>query len=71
MPCSGCFLALARTAAGLLAAGRFPDRAADEPDPSPYLVELPADGGPVGVVGPPGAPPWTSAARADAPRWLS
>ncbi|WP_051684062.1 CoA transferase [Blastococcus sp. URHD0036] len=64
-------LALARTAARLLALGRFPDRAGDDPDPAPYLVELPTDGGPVAVVGPPGAPPWTHAARASEPVWLS
>lgn len=62
-------LALARTAAWLLGAGRRPDRAGDDPDPGPYLVEVAADGGPLTVVGPPGAVPWTAAARPSAPAW--
>ncbi|WP_409330898.1 CoA transferase [Trujillonella humicola] len=64
-------LALARTAARLLAAGRVPDRPGDDPDPVPHLVEVAADDGPLTVVGPPGAPPWTSAARRSAPAWLA
>ncbi|SEO47256.1 CoA transferase [Trujillonella endophytica] len=64
-------LALARTAARLLAAGRRPDRPGDEPDPAPYLVDLPADGGPLTVVGPPGCPPWTHAALPAEPAWLA
>ncbi|MGY1743346.1 MULTISPECIES: CoA transferase [unclassified Blastococcus] len=63
-------LALARTAARLLAAGRVPDRAGDaDPDPAPHLVELPADGGAVTVVAPPGSPPWAHGAVASAPAW--
>ncbi len=62
-------LALARTAARLLAAGRSPGRPGDDPDPAPYLVDLPADGGPLTVVGPPGCPPWAHAATPSAPAW--
>ncbi|MGY1773212.1 CoA transferase [Blastococcus sp. SYSU D00813] len=62
-------LALARTAAWLLAAGRCPGRPGDDPDPDPYLVDVAADGGPLTVVAPPGAPPWTTAARPSAPVW--
>ncbi|CCG05802.1 CoA transferase [Blastococcus saxobsidens] len=57
-------LSLAQTAHWLLGsgdAGGEPDAAAV--DPAPYLVDLPAAGGPVTVVGPPGAPPWPTAAR--------
>jgi crotonobetainyl-CoA:carnitine CoA-transferase CaiB-like acyl-CoA transferase len=64
-------LALARTAARLLAAGRHPERGGDEPDPTPYLVDLPADDGPLTVVGPPGCPPWTHSARPSEPAWIS
>ena len=64
-------LALARTAARLLAAGRCPDRTGDDPDPAPYLVDLPAAGGPLTVVGPPGCPPWAHGAAPSAPAWLS
>ncbi len=64
-------LALARTAARLLAAGRCPERGGDDPDPEPYLVELPADGGPLTVVGPPGCPPWPHGAVPSEPAWLS
>ncbi|RBY83321.1 CoA transferase [Blastococcus sp. TF02A-26] len=64
-------LALARTASWLLAAGRCPGRGGDEPDPAPYLVELPADGGPLTVVGPPGCPPWRHGAVGSEPAWLS
>lgn len=64
-------LALARTAAWLLAAGRCPDRPGDEPDPAPYLVDVAAGSERLSVVAPPGAAPWTSAARPSAPAWLS
>ncbi|MGY1744242.1 CoA transferase [Blastococcus sp. SYSU D00695] len=68
-------LALARTAAWLLAAVRHPARGGDTSgrgggDPAPYLVDLPAGDGPVTVVGPPGCPPWAHPALPSTPAWL-
>ncbi|SNX97577.1 CoA transferase [Geodermatophilus sabuli] len=67
-------LSLARTAHWLLGAPRRPAGATEEPvDPAPYLLSLPAPGGPVTVVAPPGSPPWRTAAAGPAgqrPTWL-
>ncbi len=67
-------LSLARTAHGLLAAGRVPPQTTGtDIDPALYLVDLPSPRGPVTVVRPPGSPTWTHAARLpdeSAPAWL-
>ena len=57
-------LSLARTASWLLGAdaGPSPSAAAEEPDPTPYLVDLPRPEGAVTVVRPPGSPVWRHAA---------
>jgi hypothetical protein len=60
-------LSLAQTAHWLLDAAR-PDTGVQEPvagdaDPAAYLVELPATGGPVSVIRPPGSPAWTAGAQ--------
>jgi hypothetical protein len=58
-------LSLARTAHWLLAAprGSGSTEVAPAADPAPYMVELRSARGPVTVVGPPGSPPWTTAAQ--------
>ncbi len=67
-------LSLAQTARELLAAPRDDSSPAPDPDPEPYLLRLDSPAGPVEVIAPPGAPPWTSAAvlppRAE-PVWRS
>jgi len=66
-------LSLAQAAHWLLAAGRGPMPEEPETDVAPHLVELPAPGGPVTLVRPPGSPVWrTGPAPADAgpPKWL-
>jgi crotonobetainyl-CoA:carnitine CoA-transferase CaiB-like acyl-CoA transferase len=71
-------LALARSASWLLRQPRREERAADTPDPAPYLVSLPSARGEVTLVAPPGrldgrASAWRSAPPApgaDAARWL-
>ncbi len=59
-------VSLAQTAHWLLTAGTV-DRASEAEagavEPSPYLLHLASDRGTVTVVGPPGSPPWTSAAQ--------
>jgi hypothetical protein len=66
-------LSLAQTAHWLLAAVRAgTEEDTDSPDPAPYLLELPSERGTVTVIGPPGSPPWTSAAQlppATSPVW--
>jgi hypothetical protein len=55
-------LSLAQTAHWLLGAGPGSEDVVEEPDPSPYLLELPSERGTVAVIGPPGSRPWASAA---------
>src|SRR4051812_38188124 len=65
-------LSLAQVAHWLLAAGRRPETAVPEAEVAPYLIELPAPGGPVTLVRPPGSPVWRSAPSltgADEPAW--
>jgi crotonobetainyl-CoA:carnitine CoA-transferase CaiB-like acyl-CoA transferase len=58
-------LSLAQTAHWLLTApaGAAEDDGFTGNDPAPYLVDLPSARGRVTVIGPPGSPPWTSAAE--------
>jgi hypothetical protein len=66
-------LSLAQLAHWLLTAGPRPETTAAEVEVAPYLVELPAAGGPVSLVRPPGSPPWRTGPPlpgANAPRWL-
>jgi hypothetical protein len=67
-------LSLAQTAHWLLAAPAEPRDDGVEVDATPYLQELPSARGTVGVVAPPGSPPWTAAADLSptaAPQWRS
>lgn len=67
-------LSLARTAHWLMAAPPEPSLPADAPDPASYLLELASPAGPVGVLAPPGAPPWAAAAELPPvarPEWRS
>ncbi|SEL23827.1 CoA-transferase family III [Blastococcus sp. DSM 46786] len=66
-------LSLAATAHWLLGTGPGHEPPGNPPDPGPWLVELPSPAGPVTVVGPPGAPPFTTGALlppGTRPRWL-
>lgn len=56
-------LSLTQTAHWLLGAGSGGEPDAGTVDPDPHLVELPSVDGGVTVVGPPGAPPWPTAAQ--------
>jgi crotonobetainyl-CoA:carnitine CoA-transferase CaiB-like acyl-CoA transferase len=56
-------LSLAQTAHWLLDAPAEPAEDDGEPDATPYLQELPSARGTVGVVAPPGSPPWSAAAE--------
>jgi crotonobetainyl-CoA:carnitine CoA-transferase CaiB-like acyl-CoA transferase len=51
-------LSLAQVAHWLVQAGPAEGEEAGDADPGPYLVELPAAGGPVTLVAPPGSPVW-------------
>jgi crotonobetainyl-CoA:carnitine CoA-transferase CaiB-like acyl-CoA transferase len=65
-------LSLAQVAHWLLAAGRRPEAAVGDVEVAPYLTELPAPGGPVTLVRPPGSPVWRSGPAppgADDPEW--
>ncbi|NYJ08406.1 CoA transferase [Petropleomorpha daqingensis] len=66
-------LSLAQLAHWLLAAGPRRETADEDSEVAPYLVELPAEGGPVSLVRPPGSPPWRTGPPlpgAHAPEWL-
>jgi crotonobetainyl-CoA:carnitine CoA-transferase CaiB-like acyl-CoA transferase len=63
-------LSLARTAHWLLGAPRQAPEDGEPADPGPYLLSLPSAEGTVTVVGPPGSPPWRTAAAFGArPVW--
>jgi crotonobetainyl-CoA:carnitine CoA-transferase CaiB-like acyl-CoA transferase len=66
-------LSLAQLAHWLLGAGPRPETPDEDAEVAPYLVELPAAGGTVSLVRPPGSPPWRSGPPlpgAHAPEWL-
>jgi crotonobetainyl-CoA:carnitine CoA-transferase CaiB-like acyl-CoA transferase len=55
-------LSLAQTAHWLLDAPAGPREPAVDPEPAPYLLDLPTPEGTATVIAPPGSPPWTRAA---------
>ena len=64
-------LSLAQTAHWLLAAPPADPEPPADPDVARHLVELPAPGGPLTVVAPPGSPVWRSGlTEVDRPSWL-
>jgi crotonobetainyl-CoA:carnitine CoA-transferase CaiB-like acyl-CoA transferase len=66
-------LSLAQTATELLDAGPARPEPPADGDVTPFLVELPAPGGPVSLVAPPGSPVWRTGpvpAGHDRPEWL-
>jgi hypothetical protein len=55
-------LSLALRAHWLVDAPAGPREPAVDPEPAPYLLDLPTPQGTATVIAPPGSPPWTRAA---------